>query len=58
LFETAKIVLGEKGCVSFTTHYIGIKRKEDESFRKIVVTLAAMEKDDPSHYLNVYRSEA
>ena len=23
-------MLGEKGCVSFTTHYIGIKRKEDE----------------------------
>lgn len=50
-------MLGEKGCVSFTTNYISIKRKEDQSYRKIVVRLTTLEKDDPSHYLNVYRSQ-
>jgi hypothetical protein len=43
LFETAKIVLDENACVDFSTHYISIKRKEDQTFRRIVVGLKIME---------------
>ena len=55
LFETAKLVLGTRGCTAFSTHYISIKRKEDSTYRKIVIGLKAMPNDDNVHYLNVYR---
>jgi hypothetical protein len=42
LFETAKIVLGEGNCTTFSTHYISVKRREDEGFRRIVVGLKVM----------------
>lgn len=56
LFETAKLILGNKGCTSFSTHYISIKRREDNSYRKIVIGLKALQKDDTMHYVNVYKS--
>jgi hypothetical protein len=56
LFETAKIVLEEHGCTTFSTHYISIKRKEDQSFRKIVVGLKMMEAEEADKYLNTYFS--
>lgn len=58
LFETAKLVLGADGCVNFMTHYISIKRREDETYRRIIIGLKPMEKNDTNHYLNVYRSSS
>jgi hypothetical protein len=54
LFETAKLVLGENGCTTFSTHYIGVKRKDDQSYRKIIVGLKVMDRKDVDKYLNVY----
>lgn len=55
LFETAKLVLGGKGCSTFSTHYISVKRREDESFRRIVVGLKVMEDGEQEEkYLNTY----
>jgi hypothetical protein len=42
LFETAQIVLKDQGCTSFSTHYISVKRRDDDSFRRIVVGLKVM----------------
>jgi len=57
LFEAAKLVLADRGCAQFTTHYISVRRREDDTLRKIVVSMRALVKDDPSTYLNVYKSE-
>jgi hypothetical protein len=51
-----RLVLGEDGCVNFTTHYISVKRREDDSFRRIIIGMKPMGVNDTSHYLNVYRS--
>jgi hypothetical protein len=42
LFETARLVLEENSCTTFSTHYISIKRKEDQSFRRIIVGVRLM----------------
>jgi hypothetical protein len=55
LFETAKLILEENSCTIFFTHYISIKRKEDQSFRKIMVGMKLMH-DDTDEYLNTYAS--
>lgn len=54
LFETARITLGQGECTSFSTHYISVKRRRDESFHKIVVGLRVMEEEDKDQYLNTY----
>jgi len=45
LFETAKLVLNDQACTTFSTHYISVKRREDDSFRKIVIGLKVMESE-------------
>jgi hypothetical protein len=42
LFETAKIVLADSACTNFGTHYISVKRREDEKFRRIIVGMKVM----------------
>lgn len=32
----------DQNCTTFSTHYISIKRRDDESFRKIVIGLRAI----------------
>lgn len=56
LFETVRLVMGEDGCLNFTTHYISVKRRQDDSFRRIIIGLKPMGINDTTHYLNVYRS--
>lgn len=57
LFETAKLILEQNSCTTFSTHYISIKRKEDQSFRKIIVGMKLMHNQDTEKYLNTYFSE-
>lgn len=56
LFETVRLVMGKDGCVNFSTHYISVKRREDRSFRRIIIGMKPMSINDTTNYLNVYRS--
>jgi hypothetical protein len=46
MFETAQIQLQEQNCTTFSTHYISIKRRDDDSFRKIVIGLRAVQEGE------------
>ncbi len=56
MFETVKLVLEDNSCTTFSTHYISIKRKEDQSFRRIIVGLKLMH-DQEDKFLNTYFSQ-
>ena len=55
-FETFKLIIAENGCVNFSTHYISIKRREDSTFRKVVIGMKSMGTNDKNHYFNVLSS--
>lgn len=54
MFETAKLVLDASNCANFATHYISVKRREDDSYRKIVIGLKVLTTGDEDKYLKVY----
>jgi hypothetical protein len=54
MFETAKLVLDHANCANFATHYISVKRREDDSYRKIVIGLKVLTTGDEDKFLKVY----
>jgi hypothetical protein len=56
-FENLKLVLGESGCTNLSSHYISIKRKDDDSYRKVIVgmrTLTPTTYNTSRYYFNIY----
>ena len=41
-FETFKLLLPTGGCTNFSSHYISIRRREDDSYKRIIVGMKTM----------------
>ena len=55
-FEIYKLLLPENGCTNFSSHYISIKRREDDSYRKIIVGMKTFTQKDNTFYFNVFKA--